>query len=275
MRLICPNCDAQYDIPDDAMLPGGRDVQCSNCEHTWYQDFPEGDTDTAPVRPELAPQSKSSSEVGENVVDASRPESAPQAPPAPSRKPLDPTVASVLQEEAQLESQARKKEQAGPVETQPDLGLRDTLEESETRKRADKARARVIRPTQENTAAVAEETAVVAAGSRRALLPDIQEINSTMRSNNDRSPTDDPGQTAQIEARERRGFTNGFILVIALTVVLTLLYVLSPQITEALPQAEAWITTYVAKADQGRAALNDMIEAFLTWLDTVVAPSNP
>ncbi|MDC0135779.1 zinc-ribbon domain-containing protein, partial [Sulfitobacter sp.] len=31
MRLICPNCDAQYEVPDDVMPVAGRDVQCSNC----------------------------------------------------------------------------------------------------------------------------------------------------------------------------------------------------------------------------------------------------
>ncbi|PFG64674.1 putative Zn finger-like uncharacterized protein [Thioclava sp. ES.031] len=37
MRLVCPNCGAQYEV-DDAVIPdGGRDVQCSNCGHGWFQ----------------------------------------------------------------------------------------------------------------------------------------------------------------------------------------------------------------------------------------------
>ncbi len=37
MRLICPNCDAQYEV-DAAMIPAsGRDVQCSSCGRTWFQ----------------------------------------------------------------------------------------------------------------------------------------------------------------------------------------------------------------------------------------------
>ena len=37
MRLICPNCTAQYEV-DASMIPDeGRDVQCSNCGHTWYE----------------------------------------------------------------------------------------------------------------------------------------------------------------------------------------------------------------------------------------------
>ncbi|NCO17101.1 MAG: hypothetical protein GW902_07720, partial [Alphaproteobacteria bacterium] len=26
MRLVCPNCDAQYEVGDDAIPAGGRDV---------------------------------------------------------------------------------------------------------------------------------------------------------------------------------------------------------------------------------------------------------
>lgn len=37
MRLICPNCGAQYEVSDDAVPDIGRDVQCSNCGHTWFE----------------------------------------------------------------------------------------------------------------------------------------------------------------------------------------------------------------------------------------------
>ncbi|MGJ5621471.1 zinc-ribbon domain-containing protein, partial [Sulfitobacter sp. MF3-043] len=37
MRLICPNCDAQYEV----MPTDGRDVQCSNCGQTWFQHHPD------------------------------------------------------------------------------------------------------------------------------------------------------------------------------------------------------------------------------------------
>ncbi len=37
MRLVCPNCGAQYEVPDDVIPTTGRDVQCSNCGHTWFE----------------------------------------------------------------------------------------------------------------------------------------------------------------------------------------------------------------------------------------------
>ena len=37
MRLVCPNCEAKYEVPDDAIPDTGRDVQCANCGHAWFQ----------------------------------------------------------------------------------------------------------------------------------------------------------------------------------------------------------------------------------------------
>jgi predicted Zn finger-like uncharacterized protein len=36
MRLVCPNCGAQYEVSDDLIPPSGRDVQCSACNQTWF-----------------------------------------------------------------------------------------------------------------------------------------------------------------------------------------------------------------------------------------------
>jgi predicted Zn finger-like uncharacterized protein len=47
MRLTCPNCDAQYEVPDEVMPTDGRDVQCSACGCTWFQAHPD--------HPEAAP----------------------------------------------------------------------------------------------------------------------------------------------------------------------------------------------------------------------------
>jgi predicted Zn finger-like uncharacterized protein len=57
MRITCPNCDAQYEVNDDVIPAGGRDVQCSNCTNTWYQ-LPamRVQTPIAPVISEPAPQ---------------------------------------------------------------------------------------------------------------------------------------------------------------------------------------------------------------------------
>ena len=65
MRLICPNCSAQYEVPADVIPDEGRDVQCSNCQETWFQTHPDTEPQTdvvqtlkehfAQTEPEAAP----------------------------------------------------------------------------------------------------------------------------------------------------------------------------------------------------------------------------
>ncbi|MEM6906708.1 MAG: zinc-ribbon domain-containing protein [Pseudomonadota bacterium] len=35
-EIICPNCGARYNIPDDVLGENGRKVTCSVCGHTWH-----------------------------------------------------------------------------------------------------------------------------------------------------------------------------------------------------------------------------------------------
>ncbi len=47
MRLMCPNCDAEYEVDASAIPESGRDVQCSNCGHAWFQQHPDHEADSA------------------------------------------------------------------------------------------------------------------------------------------------------------------------------------------------------------------------------------
>ena len=44
MILTCPACDTKYVVKDNAIPPGGRQVRCASCKHSWHQD-PEFVTD--------------------------------------------------------------------------------------------------------------------------------------------------------------------------------------------------------------------------------------
>lgn len=35
MIICCPQCDTNYNIPDETLRPGGRKVRCSTCSHRW------------------------------------------------------------------------------------------------------------------------------------------------------------------------------------------------------------------------------------------------
>ncbi len=49
MILTCPSCGTQYVVKDGAIPPGGRQVRCASCKHSWHQ---EAD---AVEEPEAAP----------------------------------------------------------------------------------------------------------------------------------------------------------------------------------------------------------------------------
>lgn len=57
MRIICPNCSAQYEVEAAAIPPEGRYVQCSACGHGWLQ-------------PSMAPAPAAGPEPGGADIDA-------------------------------------------------------------------------------------------------------------------------------------------------------------------------------------------------------------
>ena len=55
MILTCPSCGTQYVLKDGAVPPGGRQVRCAACKHSWHQDpEPASDSEPAP-EPEVEP----------------------------------------------------------------------------------------------------------------------------------------------------------------------------------------------------------------------------
>lgn len=277
MRLICPNCDAQYEVPDDVMPTAGRDVQCSNCGQTWFQHHPDHVPDEGMAEQELqAPDEETS------------PPPPPPAPPAePQRKQLDPAVADILRQEAEAERAVRRTAQSGGLESQPDLGmdLEDLIPEDDADRRAREARERMARLRGNDTVEVqaaggsgtVSDTTSAALGSRRDLLPDIDEINSTLRSGTARTGSGAIDIEPQIEAptrqRKRRGFRTGFLTVLLIFIVLAAVYVLAPRLGEAVPALESPLKSYVSFVDQGRVWLDSKLQAMLKSLDSAAEGS--
>jgi len=261
MRLICPNCAAQYEVDASMIPPEGRDVQCSSCGHTWFQNPDEAEEMLAD---ELGVTEHAAS------FDPVEPETDPEPEPipvplrqmpaadAPKSRPLDDAAREILRQEAARESAARRREGGAGLESQPDLGLEDPGG-AQSRAAAAKARLARLRQTPEE---VTEEQAVQAAadieaardtvkagvavngGSRRGLLPDIEEINSTLTATGERSSAVATEDDVQDE-KSRRGFRFGFVTVMAAVVVLMLLYLFAPQISAAVPAASSALAGYL------------------------------
>lgn len=240
MRLTCPNCGAQYEVPDSVIPFEGRDVQCSNCGNTWFQSHPENEAGAAEsVEPPVPP----------SEPEPAQPDQAPRG--------IDPAVSDILREEAQRETQIREEEAQSNLESQPDLGLDEAGDETE--RRARQASERMARIKGETPAPVTND----ADGTRRGLLPDIEEINSSLRSGEKQEKQHAvPADPAEVRPKpKKRGFTRGLALALLVAVILGFIYKLSPEIAQTVPQADPMLSAYVALVDQAR-----------LWLDTEVGP---
>lgn len=271
MRLICPNCDAQYEVVDDVIPAEGRDVQCSNCGQTWFQHHPDH-----PPEVEEPEEATPDPQPDLQEPDDTPTEDEERSPaPEPQRREVDPAISDILREEAEREAEARAAE---ALETQPDLGLDGGGEDAE--RRAREARERMARmrgedPETEAPDESAEAIATAAAiGSRRDLLPDIEEINSTLRSEGDRQAGDAAAQGDDTDLpvhRKKSGFGRGFFVMVLVVAILVLIYVFAPQIAQSVPQADPYLSSYVAQVDGLRVWLNGQVGAVLAWLDSTAA----
>lgn len=290
MRLVCPNCGAQYDVPLEVIPEAGRDVQCSNCGHTWFQKR-QAQAAERPRRPAEAEAPAPQPRPAPAPAAAPAPEPPPATEPVPKRS-IDPEMAELFREEREYEARRRASE---PLETQTELGLPPPAEDEKARRaresrermakmRGDQTRETTIppeAPAQADAGLQAAATAAAAA-SRRGLLPDVEEINQTLRATSEPRVIDRASSGPATEPRPRETgspFARGFMLTVLLAVLLVAGYVLKPRIVETVPQAEPILDAYTQAVDQGRLWLDETVTALLTRLDSLSseakAPADP
>ena len=306
MRLVCPNCDAQYEVDAEAIPEGGRDVQCSNCGNTWFQAPPDLEAEmaaeealynaapTAPVAPTAVSDAnpaktsvlqEDAMDEAEEITDAppaekppaelppadvqvpdtpTQPEmagdepAAPVAgdvpPPLPPRRGLDESLMAVLREEADREAAVRRSETPRPLETQTDLGLEETAGGTSAAKAVRDRLSRLRTPDPEPEESFEKPTA------RRDLLPDIEEINSTLRASSENRGSEEINDAADPAAPiSRSAFRSGFFLMLLIGVILAVAYAAAPQITEQFPATKSALQSYVS-----------MVDSLRIWLDNAM-----
>lgn len=250
MRLVCPNCGAQYEVDDRVVPDGGRDVQCSNCGHAWFQRPAGWEEDTQDNDPDLASRHE------EIAPDDPVPEPAPDPeaeddfePPAAAtpRRPLDEGVRGILTAEAERELQARAAE--GNIETQPDLGI-DEADPEEERRRVARERMAHMRGIEEGETLEPEVPPAPPEPepeppARRDLFPDIEEINSTLDSPPETTPEPVEREEHETNRPRRGGFRRGFSVIILLFALAFAVYYFAPQIVEAIPGVRPYMVQYV------------------------------
>lgn len=279
MRLVCPNCDAEYEVDAAAIPDGGRDVQCSNCGHAWFQLSPEVEAElaaeealfdapppiVAPIAAQMDRPARSAAadvaaperpDVDDPEFDAPLTEAAPMseaAPPVPepALRSIDESVLAVLREEAEREVEARKVE-TPVVETQTELGLETPAAGAVARRLARMK---------------GEPEAVVKPQTRREMLPEIEEINSTLRASSEkRSGQSAIAETLDEDGAKKSSFRSGFVLVLVLAVALLTAYVMAPKLAQQFPAAAGALQAYVAAVDAGRLWLDEMLKSAIGFL---------
>ncbi|SFJ00451.1 MJ0042 family finger-like domain-containing protein [Jannaschia pohangensis] len=302
MRITCPNCQAKYEVGQDMIPAEGRDVQCSNCGTTWFQEgrgreaLPPGER-RRPSRP--LPREEADANAN---ARAARPQR-----PTPDAETLD-----ILREERERAERLR----SGAKQTStgvPDAEIMDegdpravaAAERSRLNSAAERARGRrqsTVLPqsndeqSDDDIADVIAETlraanpasdgasdtssdgsageALAAAAAplsaraaRKELLPDIEEINSSLRPDEraaeaaaEAGEVDD---AEEVEPRQKRmsGFRIGFVVAFLVIVILIAVYVFADQIAAAAPQLGDILTNYVAWVDAQRVSLASGVEA--------------
>ena len=302
MRLVCPNCEAKYEVPEDAIPESGRDVQCANCGHAWFQmrsragsaavgsaavtepvadpvpeNLPERQAPTAihrdeapgaaepveanafsvPAGAEAANEAAAGPPLETSAEPAAAARAEPESPqdPAPAPAPVaaaayavDESVLAILREEAEREAEARRAD-ARPLESQPDLGLDAAM------------------PARQRPALVVSDGARLDAladtstrhATRRDLLPDVEEINSTLRPS-EASYSADDGQMVAAQ-REGRGFRSGFLVVMTVAIIGATIYLFAQQLSGMVPALAGPLEGYVSAVDGLRLALDGMMRS--------------
>jgi predicted Zn finger-like uncharacterized protein len=247
MRLLCPNCDAEYEVDASVIPDNGRDVQCSNCGHAWFQ-----------LPPEIEAEIEAEDALYE-APPAHAPVAAPTAPPDEvMRRGIDDSVLAVLREEAERETSVRRGEAPPAVETQTEMGLQPQAAVGAVAQRI--ARMKGVDP-------VAQPAALAKAQTRREMLPEIEEINSTLRASSEKRTGEAAAVAATMAAAKGSGgFRSGFVLMLLLAVVLVALYVMAASISQQIPGAAAALEAYVTAVDSARLALDGLMRGAINWL---------
>ena len=240
MRLICTECNAQYEI-DAALLPdAGREVQCSSCGHVWFQQkIPQ-------TKPEIAEKTQLAA-APSTAAESENPDVEPQPESPPNPRKIDEKVLEILREEAEFESRQRARE-AGTLETQPDLGLAAAAPWP-----SGSGQKPTISPTQ---AASDEDQKPVSSA-----FPDIEDISASLEPvGNTRMGRSNAEFDLPATASERKvSFWTGLAIPVLLAVVLIAPYLMAPQIINALPAAEPFLTGYVNAVDELRIRLASLL----------------
>jgi predicted Zn finger-like uncharacterized protein len=239
IEIVCPSCGARYQVPDESIGPGGRNVTCSSCSHKWraYREVP-GETVGA-----AEPHSGAAEEA------------AAAPPPSGGREEQMDTIRRMLEE-------LKRTEASGPDPEAASAAARPSRPEQAARRRdeeelldedldADPLKARITRLTREGRP-----------GKEAARMANYDA--AKLRKKHERRAR----QLQRAKERRRRSgaFVTGFTLVAAVAATMASLYVLHPQIVASSPEMGPAMNQYVVTVDRYRLALDEATAGWQEWI---------
>lgn len=276
IEIVCPSCQAHYELPDNSIGAEGRKVSCSSCQHKWRA-YPEG---MEPVEMEAAETSAASAVplsghaygAPSGPAAASGPSAAPAVamaaaaaslgvtePPAATGSREDQLAAirrmlSDLKENA--DSADRREPEPEPEQPNPvSAAARGFYRDTETEERHDPLKARI---TQVDTLGRAVKGEPAPNNYDAAQLRKRHEKRAKRL------------QRARERRRKTGGFLTGFTLVAVVASVVVGLYVMHPQIVASQPELEPAMNQYVSTIDRYRVELGEQTEVWSAWLSEKV-----
>lgn len=252
VEIECPNCQARYQVPAEALGPTGRDVTCSSCGTVWHATARPAPVEATAIGVQVHPPQRRAQmaeirQMLDEVQSGDSRRAAPQSGHAAERwgaraEAIEPPKSRADVHEAVF---GHARGPAGRADDQEDDDgdfLRSRMGVAGQSGRLKTARAR--------------ETQEDAAGSRKRLLHKHRRRNR------------------KFEDAKRRGTgagLTGFMLVLMVGGVLAGLYALDDRIVAAAPETEQVMRNYVAAVDGMRAGLQDRFSGIRGLIDSALA----
>jgi predicted Zn finger-like uncharacterized protein len=270
MRLVCPNCAAQYEVDASVLPPDGTEVQCSACATVWFQPGPASATKVARPDPTPVPAEPPTAPAHAARPPAPAPQPAPPEPPRPNR-PERAEIAAPRPKRPDIPAHPAPRPSAAvekavsdpPVAPVPpptralDPAVADVLRGEAEFEAKQRAREGNALETQQELGLFGPAIVAPASKSGAASLPDIDDISSTLEPIE--AARSGQSELPQTEAARKRGFLAGMIVPLAMAAILTALYLLAPMLAGAVPALEGMLSAYVAMVDTARLAVAGLL----------------
>ncbi len=303
MELICPSCEARYQLPEGSISGKGRQVSCMNCGNSWhaYPPMRLGDpTAGGEARPQTDPKGiryeppAGAPRPGERRVQ--EPPYSEMGGPAPMSPVTPPAhdapveaigaggrnradnsrseqMAEIRQMLAEVQSDERNQDASRPEAETTRIIPAGAARLSPAEEEADRARQRLMEER-----ADAERAAREAEAARDDTV-DEGDLRRRIDRHQDR---DQPKQTDVKKIRRKHdrrvnqkkhaakagsgAFLTGFLLVAVIAATMVSLYVLTPQIVARVPEAERPMEEYRATTDRLRVGASESIAGLQEWM---------